>query len=358
MNHHLIGRQRLLNQQINRSGNHDPAAVVQTLGAMQAQDYLAALWAVGIRTPNAAEPTISAALAERRIVRTWLMRGTIHLAPPADVRWMLDLFAPKIVRQSRPRLRQLELDGPTLVAAEKVIVTALAGGRQATRSDLFAALAAAGIAPTGQRGYHILVQLAYAKRICFGPHNEKQPTFALLDEWIPNAPAPGRDEAIATLALRYFRSHGPAGIADFVWWSGLTVSDTKAALAAIADQLESTTIDKQTYYFAPQPPISFAEPQVFLLPAFDEFLIAYRDRSAVLDPAYAALIVPGGNGVFKPMVVLDGRISGTWQRERKARQVEIRLHPFTSWSDAEQRAIAVSAEQYGRFLGLAVGLSL
>lgn len=353
MNQRQIGQSRLVSQQIIEPVHTDPGEAVRWMGALQAQDYNGALWAVGLRAPGATVQAIEQAQAEGRIIRTWPMRGTLHFVAAADVRWMLELLTPRVIQRSQGRLHQLGLDTATLTASAKVIGSALEGSRQLTRQDLLSTLEAAGIKTNGQRGYHILFQLAQARLICFGPHAGKQPTFTLLDEWAPNAPSLPRDEALATLALRYFTSHGPATLQDFVWWSGLTVADGRVGLAAAAQQLGSTTVDGQSYYFADLPEMAETSDSVAaLLPPFDEFLIAYRDRTASLDPTHAGLVAPGSNGIFNPIVVVDGRVVGTWKRIRKPDKVILTFSPFTSWSTAQTQALPAAVEHYSRFLGV------
>jgi hypothetical protein len=352
MNQGSIGQHRAMSQQIARPTCTEPGEVVQWMGAVQAQDYLGALWAVGLRTPGATEAAIEQALAKRHIVRTWPMRGTIHCVAPADVRWMLELLTPRAVQRSQRRLQQLGLDAATLTASTKVIVNALEGGRQVTRPALFSLLESAGISVSGQRGYHILTQLAYARLICFGARDGKQPTFVLLDEWVPNAPSLPRDEALTTLALRYFKGHGPATLDDFVWWSGLTIADAKAGLVPVAVQLGHATVDGQTYYFTEHAAATGdSAPVAALLPPFDEFLIGYRNRAASLDPAHTPLVVPGSNGMFNPIVVIGGRVVGTWKRVLKSDRVLLTFTPFTPWREAEAQAIHAAAACYGDFLG-------
>jgi hypothetical protein len=353
MSSSTIAGRRLVNQQIARQRFGSPGEVARWLGAAQAQDYLGALWALGLRTPGATEATVEAAIAAKALVRTWPMRGTIHFVAPEDARWMLELLTPRVVQNTQGRLRELGLDGPTIAASAEVVARALEGGRQLTRGELRAELEAAGIAVDGQRGNHIFGQLAQARLICFGARAGKQPTFALLDEWAPEARSLPRDEALATLALRYFSSHGPATLQDLVWWAGLTVADARAGLAAAAPQLSHELIDGQEYYGPREAPDADALPPVFLLPPFDEFLVAYRDRSAALDPAFAGRVVPGGNGIFNPIVVTGGRVTGTWRRTLKKDHVALSFAPFSGWSAVEREAIATAAECYAGFLGLA-----
>jgi hypothetical protein len=353
-----ITQQRLASQQIAQPALTQPSDVVAWLGAVQAQDYLGALWAVGLRTPGATEQTIEQALAERTIVRTWPMRGTIHFVAAADVRWMLELLAPRIVKRSTSRRAELGLDETVIAASAKVIVGALEGGKQLERNALYKLLEQAKIATDSSRGLHILGRLAHDGLVCFGARAGKQPTFALLDEWAPGVKSLPRDEALATLALRYFTSHGPATLQDLMWWSGLTTAEAKAGLAAVAAQLGREVIGGQDYYFAQDArAVSMMPQEVFLLPPFDEYLVAYRDRSAALDPEYNTRVVPGGNGIFNPIIVIGGRVVGTWKRTFKKDTVAMTFSPFTSFSAAHPDALA-AAERYGRFVGKRVVLEM
>jgi hypothetical protein len=355
MKRESIGVARLFSQQVAAPTFTDPAAVVRWMGAMQAQDYNASLWAVGLRTVSASEEDVVRALAERRIARTWLMRGTLHLCAPEDLRWMLSLCAPRIVQQSQARLRELELDAATLAASAKIVTAALASGQVLARPELLQRLEDSGIATTGQRGYHILSQLAYKQLICFGPYIAKQPSFALIEEWLPAARALAREEALATLALRYFNSHGPATLQDFTWWSGLVAGEAKAGLAAIVDQLTSLTIDGQLYYWCEKSGEKSevrsqqSEGSAQILPAFDEFLLGYRDRSAVLAPGDAKRVVPGGNGVFFPIIVVDGRVVGTWKRDRQKLPSPLSFSPFNAFEHSP--ALKTAIARYERYLG-------
>lgn len=352
MNTTDIARLRLLTQQIACATCATPGAVVAWLGAVQAQDYLGALWALGLRAPGATEQTVEQAIAARTIVRTWPMRGTIHFVAPADARWMLELLTPRVVQRSQSRLSGLGLDAQIIAAGGEAVARALAGGKQLTRNALYGVLEAAGIAAGEQRGLHLLGQLAHQGLICFGARAGKQPTFVLLDEWAPGATSLPRDEALARLAERYFTSHGPTTVQDFVWWAGLTVADARAGLGAVAGQLRCELVEGQEYYFARDLPDAPAESnEAFLLPPFDEFLVAYRNRDASLDPRYKNLIVPGSNGIFNPIVVIDGRVLGTWKRVLKKDTVQMSFSPFTAFSTAQSRAISVTAERYGAYLG-------
>jgi len=348
-----VAHRRLHNQSIAPATCVTPDEVVKRLGAVQAQDYLGALWAVGLRTKAATEQAIEQAISDRQIVRTWPMRGTLHFVAPQDVRWMLALLAPRIVAGSARRHQQLELDGATFARSETLFTQALQGGRRLTRSEMMDLLEQDGIASTGQRGYHILWWAAQSGLICFGPRQGKQDTFVLLDEWLPVGKPLSREEALAELTNRYFSGHGPATLQDFMWWSGLRAAEARTGLELVQSELVSETLDGQTLWFScSSSPKKATSPAVHLLPAFDEYLLGYQGRSAVLDPARARQVVAGG--MFKPLIVIDGRVVGVWQRTLRKTKVLVKLDPFEALSLAQINDAVAAAEAYGRFLGLPV----
>ncbi len=346
---------RLVHQQIAHSRCATAEEVVRTLGAVQAQDFASALWVVGVRLPGSTQSDIERALAEHRIVRTWAMRGTLHLLAAEDVHWMLQLLAPRLLGGTARRDAQLGLDAATYARSRKLLEKALQGGKQLTRDEVYAVLERAKISTEGQRGYHILWQLGLEGCICFGMHEGKQPTFALLDEWVGKPRKLERDAALAELALRYFSSRGPATAQDFAGWSKLSLTEARAALASIASGLEQVVLQGETYWMPPSPPpASVAMLEAYLLPAFDEYLLGYKERSAVLAAQHADKVVPGGNGMFLPMMVLQGQIVGTWKRTLKKKSVHIDYTPFAKLKKTELAAFDEAAQRYGEFLGLMV----
>jgi len=346
-----IAARRLRNQRIAGAGFEHPGAVVAWMGAVQAQDYLGALWALGLRTETAREEAVERAIADRTIIRTWPMRGTLHFVAPADVRWMLALLTPRVIAGQRSRHRQLGLDQAVFDRSRDLLTRALEGGRQLTRDALYETLEAKGISTAGQRGIHILQRLAQEGLLCFASRQGKQQAFALLEEWVPAAKEPAREEALAELAARYFKSHGPATVQDFTWWSGLTVADAKLGIELAGPRLERETIDGLTYWHGGEPAAAVPIPSALLLPPFDEYTVAYKDRSAVLDPAHGRGLI-SSNGIFYPAIVLDGRVAGTWKRIFKKESVVITLSPFAPLKKKERQALAEAAERYGAFLGM------
>lgn len=350
-----IAHLRLHNQRIAGTKFATPAEVVKWLGAVQGQDYPGVLWAVGLRVHNGTETSVEQALTDRSIVRTWPLRGTLHIVAAADVRWMLDLLAPRVVVSHARRLEQrFGLDEAALARCRDLLVAALQGGKQLSRDAIYRVLEAAHVVTANQRGIHILWHLAQQGLLCFGARQGKQHTFVLLDEWIPHATTVAREEALAELARRYFTSHGPAALADFAWWSGLTTADARAGLEMAKPHLAPEVFDGKTYWLSPSlSAAKDASPTAYLLPVYDEYLVAYRDRSAVLDPSYAKL-AHAGNGIFRPAIVVDGQMVGTWNRTQVKRGLVLTPYPFVALSDADRQAFSLAADRYGAFRGLPV----
>ena len=347
-----IARYRLVHQQIAATRCKEPADVVSTLGAVQGQDYLGTLWAIGLRLPAATEIDVERAIANRTIVRTWPLRTTLHFVAAADVHWLLELLGPRIISTASLRLKQHGLDSSILTRIQKVLVKSLQGA-QLTRDEVYAVLKRAKISVEGQRGYHILWRMGVGRVICFGARRGKQPTFTLLEEWAPRVNRLDQEAALAELAWRYFNGHGPATLQDFAWWSGLKMSDAKSGLTMVSSRLPSLTINEKVYWMSSETPsLGGTAPVVYLLPGFDEYLLGYRDRTASLDPAVAQKIQPGSNGIFSSTIVIDGKVVGTWKRELTKKAVKISTSPFRTLSKAEMRGVEVASKRYCEFLGV------
>jgi hypothetical protein len=324
-----------------------PVDAVRRLLAMQAQDFAGALWSVGLRVPDATAASVEAAHTSGAIVRSWPMRGTLHLVAADDLGWMLSLTGARMVRAAEGRRRGLGLEAADFVLAEHLVRGLLDGGRHASRADLLAAFRAGGIATDGQRGVHTLSQLAQTGVLV----QSGRDVWTLLEEWVPSPRMLGPDEALREFALRYMLGHGPATARDLAWWSSLTLTDARAGLAAARDELDTLEVDGETYYL--RPGLEPAPEAVHLLPGFDEFVLGYTDRTAQLAPEYFLAIVPGGNGVFHPTIVVDGQVVGTWRREKGT----LRLSPFGSLSATTLRAIRKRVDRYSAFLGTTVTLA-
>jgi len=353
-----IAHQRLHNQLITRRTFEKPGDVVEWLGAVQAQDYAAAKWAVGLRLQGTTDDDIEQAFTRGAILRTHLMRPTWHFVSPADIHWMLALTAPRVNAVNAYYYRKLALDDAVFMHSNAVLAKALQGGKQFTRPELASVLQQAGIATDDlQRFTHIMMRAELDGIVCSGARRGKQFTYALLDERAPQARTLDHDEALAQFARRYFTSHGPATLQDFVWWSGLTVADARASLELVTPQLMHEVVDGQAYWFSMSTPPANDLPQtIYLLPNFDEYTVGYTDRSAVIDVSDATKFDTRGN-VLNPTIVMDGRVVGTWKRTLKKDAVIITPNLFAHLNEDETRAFVASANRYGAFLDLPVNVT-
>jgi winged helix DNA-binding protein len=347
-----VAHARLHNQRLSSAGFTKPEQVVSWLGAVQAQDYPGAKWALALRMRRATEAAIERAFATGAILRTHVMRPTWHFVAPADIRWMLALTAPRVRAAKAHYDRQIEIDAAVVKRSNNTIAKALANGVQLTRQELRAALANAGIAAdAAQRLAHLTMHAELDGVICSGAPRGKQFTYALLDERVPAAQVRTRDEALAELTRRYFTSHGPAQVQDFVWWSGLTTADARLGLDMAGRHLANEVIDGKTYWYSsstsaiPRPPGT-----AYLLPLYDEYLIAYRDRSAALDGALWKAIT--SRDAFSSAIVLDGQVVGGWKRTLQKNTVTIALDVPVSLDKSEEQMVGDAARQFGAFLGV------
>jgi winged helix DNA-binding protein len=350
-----IAAHRLHNQHIAQQPLKRPAEVVAWLGAMQAQDYTGAKWAIGLRLPKATDAQIEQAIADKTIVRTWPMRGTLHFVAAADVRWILALTGQRTIASSARRYNELELDTETLIRSNDLLLKAVQGGTQRSRTELLDMLEKNGISTKGQRAAYMLQRASLDGLICQGTTQGNVPLYMALDESLPQTKGLEKDAALVELAGRYFMSHGPATLQDLVRWAGITIGQARIGLEGVQLGLVQEKIDGQTYWFPHSSPEKNA-PSLYLLPGFDEYMLGYGDRSAILDPAHANKIVPGGNGVFKNTIVSNGQVVGLWKRATKKGSVIITAKPFTTLTDDETQAFAAAAKRFGDYLELPVVL--
>lgn len=363
MNHSDITSYRISVQHINGDLN-SPEQVLEAMGAIQAQDYTASLWAIGLRCKEGITvKDIESAITEKKIVRTWLMRGTIHFAASKDVHWMMKLFAPRLLSTSRMRDRHLGLSDNLVKKTKVLFYNALKKEKQLTRKEMYKVLEKSGVPPKNNLGYHMLYRAAWDGLICFGPYSGKEQTFVLMEDHIKERHVLSTEQANTELAKRYFQSHGPATIKDYVWWSGLTVKDTKASIENLGSFLKEEVINGKLYYLPKRIPKSNNTQSVHLLPAFDEYLVGYTDREAILGNPQMQRALNGkinagkvsiihSNGIFLPVIVVDGEVVGTWSRKIIKDKVTLTLKQYVKLDNFEIREAKEEAEKYGSFFGL------
>lgn len=342
----------------------DPAGVVEWFGAMQAQDVASGHWSFGARLPGLTDADIDQATHDRQIIRTWPMRGTIHFVPPKDVAWMLGLTGSVMLKGVTKRWEYLGLDQAKVDAAQVALTKALAVDELLTRSQCLEVLAGAGLETAGQRGYHYLWHTAQIGAIVIGPQVSKEQTFASAQRWLPSQVTLDRDEALKTLAWRYFRSHGPATRKDFAGWTSLPAADVKAAITALDSKLTEVSVNNTPMYcptaLLDQLSAKGSNTQQTLnlnvLPGFDEYLLGYKDRTLMADSEVMAAVIPGGNGMFRSTVVIDGTVRATWKRTVKAKVIDVSVHTLGGWAPSriEHSEMQKAFDSYGSYYSLPV----
>ncbi len=345
-----ILHRRLVNQLLVASNAETPRDVVSHLGAVQAQDYSGGEWSIGLRLPGSKLAHVEKEISEGKIVRTWALRGTLHFLAGADVRWILELLAPGIIQGLARRYRELELDSSTFKKADSILEKALSGNGHLTRNELRTIIEKRGVSCEGQRMAFILHRASLDRVICFGVTRERQQTHAMFDKMVTRSKPKEREESLVELTRRYFTSHGPATIQDYMWWSGLSAADAKDGLEMAKSELVHDSIGDKVYWMPPKnlAPKS-AVPTVHLLPPFDDFLIGYKDRSASMDGTVLRRLRTGG--MPDPTIMIDGKIAGKWSRTLKKDSVTIQTKLFRKFNKHEAQSLDDAVERYADFIG-------
>lgn len=349
-----IARRRLANQLLPAPTFRRATDVVRALGAVQSQDYGSAKWALAQRTSGLTDTDLERAFTRGAILRTHVLRPTWHFVLPEDARWLLELTAPRIRASQAYHERFLELAAPVFRKSNRVLARALQGGVPRTRTELGVRLRRAGVhLATGQHVGQVLMRAELDRVIISGPRRDKEFTYMLFDERVPGTPPRDRDAALQDLTRRYFMTRGPATLQDFAWWSGLTVADAARGVAIAGRSLRHADIDGRTYWHGSKERPVRASRMAHLLPNYDEFVVGFRDRSAVAERLLEARPRHRVDGLIGHVVVVDGQIVGGWRRTvGKTVEVELRLHvPLTTH---EHGLVRRAAQRFGRFLGLSV----
>jgi hypothetical protein len=348
-----LARQRLIQQRLLGAPHERPEQVVESLLAVQSQDYAGAKWAIAQRTASPSDAEVEAAFQAGRILRTHVLRPTWHFVAPADIRWLLELTGPRVHAANAYYYRLHGLDAAAVKRSNGRIVKALGQGQHLTRTELGRVLGEPDAEAKGDRLACLIMRAELDGLIASGGLRGKQHTYALLEARAPRAAKRTRDEALAELARRYVSGHGPARAHDLAWWSGLTVSDAKRGLEACGSMLERTSIDGTTLWHAPAPAVPRQRgPVVHLLPNYDELLVAFKDRTALLEPN----TVPRTSALSGHFVVVDGRIVGGWRRSVTPREVIVTAQLLRPLTSAESKGLERAATRYAQSLGLSCRL--
>ncbi len=341
-----MAKARLSSQGIVGSKPLEAREAMARMTAIQAQDFEMAKWALGLRTAQPRRSRVEAAIDSGEIIRIHLLRPTWHLVARDDVRWILELSAPRIKAGLASRHRQLSITASVLGKSLKIMGRVLAERGQLGRKELISSLEEGGVATDESRASHLLLFAELEALICSGGNAGRETRYALLDERAPRGRGLGRDEALARLALSYFRSRGPAALEDFAWWSGLTAGDARKAVDSIAGELDAVEIGGRRFLLSDAAAAS-RDPgaSLLLLPAFDEYLISYADRTAAITDADHAKAV-SSNGLFWPTIVAGGRVVGTWALSAKGGRREVTSEPFGKLGTAAQAELESRARAF------------
>lgn len=349
-----IAQWRLRSQRIVGRPCVTPQELVRWFGAMQAQDYAAARWAIGLRVPGISEADVERAIDQKQLVRTWPMRGTIHFVPAEDAHWMLELMAPRVMSKFKGIHRQVGVDQAYLDHGMQILAKVMQGGKLMTRKDVLQALVQAGLDTGEQRGYHLLVYAAHKGLIAMTSLEGRQPTLVWFDDWLPKSQRKtmSREEALAEMARRYVRSHGPVTVYDFAWWTGLTIKDARDAFASVACTIQQLPQDESYWMAKDLDTGTLVEQTVTLVPPFDETIVALKDRSAVVSSQAMRRVVPYTNGVFSPVVLVNGQFAGLWKRTVKKDGVTMDISLLRPLPKRQKMLLHQQAEGYAAFLGV------
>lgn len=337
---------RLSNQKLINTDLSSPLEIVEWLGAVQAQDITGGEWTIGMRMKKVSRDAILKSIENKKIIRTWPMRGTLHYVPAADAKWMVKYLAERVNKRLNSYYKKSDLDSEVFSKARKILVKELTGGKSLTRPEIYEIFEGKNIASKKMRGLFILGHLAQEGTICFGVKKGNQPTFVLFDEWIKNSLKLEKDEALTKLAKRYFSSHGPAQIYDFMYWCGITKSEALGAIESL--KLDTEVIENRTYYFFDSKEATAHE--VFLLPPYDEYTIAYKDRTDIVEPNNIKYLKTV-NGFWSSMI-LEGRVVGMWRRTINKETMNITLSPAIKLNTSTRDAFEKKAHDYAEFFGL------
>lgn len=344
---------RLLNQQLNDSKFTDITKLVKYLGAVQSQDYEPGKLTIGLRVPNSTSQQVEELINQRKIVRTWPMRGTLHYVSSEDVYWMTKLLGPRINRKMASYYKKLDMSEEVINRAEKILIKNLKGNNQIDRQSIYELWEKEGINTKQQRGLFLLQNFAQKSLICFGSRKDKQFTFGLIEDIAPNAKKLSQDESLKEIALRYFTSHGPAQISDLAWWSGLTIAEVKKGIELNGKDLLEQQIEDRIFYMSPNiPEIKEDKLPIKFLQAYDEFTIAYKDRS---DMSKYNIFVKDG---FYAMIIKNGEVIGSWRRALEKDLVILQAKMAVKLNSQDKKDLENAAKLYEKFYDVSTELKL
>ena len=349
-----IARRRFARQHLIAPQLRSAVEIVRVLGAVQAQDYPNAKWAIGQRGKGLRDTDIEQAFARGELLRTHVLRPTWHFVLPEDVRWMLELTGPRVKASTASYDRTLGLDAPAFRKSQSILERTLRDGNQLTRAELRHAFQRGGLeVPSGQHAGNLLLRAELDRVVISGARRGKQFTYALFDERVPTAPALGRDEALGALASRYFATRSPATVHDFSWWSGLAMADARRAIEIAGRALAHEVFDGRNYHSARHTPRAARSGRIaHFLPNYDEYFIGYKDRSAFAERLGGAVTKTQLDALWGHVLFVDGQMVGGWRRAPDTSDVVLRL--LVTLTTRERNLVLQAGRRFAKFLGIPV----
>lgn len=342
---------RLLSHQLAKPRFRSPKELVAWMGAVQAQEYTMAKWAVGTRLKSSSLRVVDDALAKGEILRTHILRPTWHFIVAEDIRWMLQLSGGRIrtAFDSYARSRKMEITESFYTKGCRLLEQLLGGNKSLTKQELMDGFGRAGVETDNHLIHYFLVRAETDGLVCSGVDKNKKPTYALLEERVPPMKELSREEALARLATLYFQSHSPATLSDFVWWSGLTATEARHAVALIETDLLTEKFDSETFYLHVTCDLKARCRKVLhLLPSYDEYLISYKDRTTVMlrEHHHKAF---NTFGIFYPVILYEGRIVGNWKKDSKKKALTVETSLFDESLDLPEDLLKKAVDYYCSF---------
>ncbi len=344
-----IAQYRLSNQQLADTKIKSAVEMVEWLGAVQGQEYAQTKWGLGLRLPHLSDNDIENELNEGKILRTHLLRPTWHFVSAKDIRWLLNLTAPRVHQANAYMYRQLELDDNIFNCCNDILIKTLQDGKQLTRDNINEEFKKHKIIAKGHRLSYIMMYAELEGIICSGARQGNQFTYALLDERVKHKKSLEKDEALAKLTTRYFNSRNPATVKDFATWSGLTISDCKKGIEMIKPLLKKEIIEQQEYFFNPNISLTDKQPdKIYLLPIYDEFIMGYKDRNAIM------ALENNASFRYDCMIVFNGQVIGTWKRTILKNGIDLEYDFFKPLNKHQNKTFDEAVNRFSEFTNLKI----
>lgn len=340
---------RTVSQQLLNPLFDNPKELVSWMGAVQAQNYSMAKWAVGVRTKDATIDTVEQSLRKGEILRTHILRPTWHFVSSGDIRWMLNLTGHRVCLALKSWCKKLGISDNLYTKTLRLFEKILDGNEGLTKQEIFDEFVKKGFEPNADIVNSFILYAESQGFICSGVEKNGNHTYALLDERVPLSNNYTKEESLAMLATKYFCSHSPASLQDFTWWSGLSISEAKQAVKLIEHDLIADRYGALNLFVHHSYAKGVQTNDVLhFLPSYDEYLISYKDRSTVMKPEFYHKAF-NNFGIFQPVILYNGQIVGNWKKMIKKGEIYIEHTFFKKEPAINSKLIKAATKNYNMF---------